>query len=134
MDRFWDKVDMTPCGGCWEWGGSIAPSGYGRFWMDGKNRYAHRVAYVLTHGLIPDGLVIDHLCRNTACVNPTHLEPVTNTENLRRGVPGGRSQTHCKRGHELVDGNLYYWERNGKVSRKCRACTLMHARGVRSDF
>jgi hypothetical protein len=77
--RFWPKVDKS--GDCWLWTAEIARSGYGRFRLDGRRQYAHRIAYELTNGPIPDGLMIDHLCHNLACVNPDHLRPVTNKQN-----------------------------------------------------
>lgn len=85
--RFWPKVDKvsSPCG-CWLWTSVIAPTGYGMF-AGGRGAmvYAHRWAYEATVGPIPDGLVIDHLCRNTRCVNPDHLEAVTQRVNTHRG-------------------------------------------------
>lgn len=86
IERFNDKVFVVP-DGCWLWCGSIHANGYGKFRFDGDIKYAHRVAYVLFVGVIPDGLVIDHLCRKRSCVNPSHLEPVTRGENTRRGLP-----------------------------------------------
>jgi hypothetical protein len=82
-DRFWEKVDKS--GECWLWqAGKCA--GYGRFFVPGSRPVpAHRWAYEALVGPIPDGLVIDHLCRNPACVNPAHMEPVTIVENVRRG-------------------------------------------------
>ena len=81
--RFWQKVDKS--GDCWEWIGAVS-SGYGHFQTDGGTTTAHRVAYQLLVGPIPDGLHVDHLCRNTLCVNPDHLEPVTQAENNRRAA------------------------------------------------
>lgn len=71
--------------GCWVWRGGRMPFGYGSVWLDGRTRLAHRVFYERLVGPIPDGLQLDHLCRNPPCVNPAHLEPVTHTENSRRG-------------------------------------------------
>jgi hypothetical protein len=81
---FWDRVDAS--GGlfaCWDWLGPVERWGYGKSALLGEWR-AHRVAYVALRGPIPEGLTLDHLCRNTLCVNPAHLEPVTNSENVSR--------------------------------------------------
>jgi len=72
--------------GCWTWTGSCAGSGYGHLCVDGKWRGTHRISYEVHVGPIPAGLVIDHLCRNTLCCNPYHLEAVTHQENMRRAV------------------------------------------------
>lgn len=83
-ERLWEKVDKT--GDCWLWTRSLTIGNrYGGLSVDGRMRPAHRVAYELTVGPIPDGLELDHLCRNTRCVRPAHLEPVTHRENMRRG-------------------------------------------------
>lgn len=112
--------------GCWLWQGDKLPRGYGQFRFDNRHVLAHRFAYEMAKGAIPPGLVIDHLCRVTSCVNPDHLEAVTNAENLRRGVGPSltsarrRAQTHCKRGHLFDEANTY-WKPNG--ARRCRACS-----------
>jgi len=81
---FWTRVQKRESG-CWEWTSNITGAGYGSLSLGaGKNGYAHRYSYELMRGSIPDGLTIDHLCRNTRCVNPDHLEPVTQAENNRR--------------------------------------------------
>lgn len=84
-DRLLAKVDALPLVGCWPWRGVRTAGGYGCLRDGHRVRYAHRVACELLVGAIPDGLVLDHLCRNRACLRPDHLEPVTNEENLRRG-------------------------------------------------
>lgn len=113
-DRFWSKVDAD--GDCWVWTAARYHDGYGQF-----DRFrAHRWAYERLVGPIPDGLQLDHLCRNRACVNPDHLEPVTNDENMARSPIHNRAKTHCKRGHAFTPENTYLLPRDG--GRKCRAC------------
>lgn len=95
-ERFWQKVERTDS--CWLWLGAKNDKGYGQLCRTGARNgeparliYAHRVSYELMIGLIPEGLVIDHLCRNASCVNPAHLEAVTFTENVRRGLIARRA-------------------------------------------
>lgn len=85
---------------CWKWRGSVSELGYGAFWFDGAMRPAHRVTYELLIGPVPDGLELDHLCRNRGCVNPSHVEPVTHQENCARKP----AWPACKWGHERVIG------------------------------
>jgi hypothetical protein len=111
--------------GCWIWTGYVISSGYGQF---GKRTRAHRYVYELLVGPIPDGLILDHLCRVRRCVNPDHLEPVTMAENTRRGYSpwSKRSrQRYCKRGHPLAGSNL---SQGGRGTRRCLAC---HREGER---
>lgn len=121
--RFWAKVEKTE--GCWIWKACIIASGYGQFSVRRIDRiYSHRVSYELFKGKIPDGLTIDHLCRNRACVNPEHLEVVTGKENILRGQspPAENARkTHCPKGHPLSGDNLIICKfRTGK--RQCKIC------------
>lgn len=125
-ERFWAKVDVGHPLGCWNWIAQTDSGGYGRFSTDIDGRWypvtAHRHAYELLIGPIPEGLQLDHLCRNTSCVNPDHLEPVTARENTRRGYgPAGTQarKTHCKRGHLLAGGNVHI---RPDGARRCREC------------
>lgn len=119
-ERFKSSYRVDPSG-CWVWMKSLNWGGYGSFWLNGKRTGAHRAAHLLFKGPIPDGHDIDHLCRNRACVNPTHLEPVTRSENLRRGAVGGhfRDKTHCKNGHRFTPDNTYTDPRGWRACRTC---------------
>lgn len=124
--RFWMKVDQGTEEECWEWNASLTPAGYGKIGLNNKLLLAHRVSYEINVGPIPDGLTIDHLCRNRKCVNPSHLEPVSMEENLLRGEsPPAKNalKTHCPQGH-AYEGDNIIWDkgRNGKIGRKCRTC------------
>jgi hypothetical protein len=104
---FWSRVDKTD--GCWLWKGKALKVGYGQLRRNGREILAHRYAYEMAYGAIPEGLQIDHLCRNRLCVNPAHLEAVSQAENIRRGAARRLRKTHCKRGHprtpETIVGN-----------------------------
>lgn len=123
--RFHSAVD--PVTGCWIWQAARVVSGYGRFTVGGLTRATHRVSYETFVGPIPEGLQLDHLCRTPACINPEHLEPVTNLENRRRSPLVCENRTHCPRGHEYAAGNTY----NACGRRFCRLCKSAHGRLVR---
>jgi hypothetical protein len=119
--RFFDKIAVDEETGCWNWVGAKTSQGYGNFAIKKKNFVAHRVSYELCKGEIPDGLNLDHLCRNRGCVNPDHLEPVTQRENLLRGetIPSKHAEkTHCPAGHEYSEENTRYY----RGSRSCKTC------------
>lgn len=129
--RFWVKVTKTD--DCWLWTGAKHELGYGRFRLDAKAKLtvpSHRYAYTLLVGPIPEGMVLDHLCRNPSCVNPSHLEPVTQGENVLRGesiMANNARKTHCKYGHEFTPENTYRVAGH-PTYRHCRECSLRKSR------
>jgi hypothetical protein len=115
LERLALRVTVT-ADGCWQVS-SVAPGAYAK----AGGCLAHRLVYESLVGPIPDGFHIDHLCRNTRCVCPWHLEPVTPAENVRRGIGPSAvngKKSHCNRGHELVPANLI----PRQVGRECRLC------------
>lgn len=119
--RFFSKVDSRG-GDCWRWKADRDGNRYGRFKLDGRKVQAHRVAYEMLIGPIPDGLTLDHLCCNPRCVQPLHLEPVTQRENTLRGdgvAAINARKTHCANDHPFDRANTYV-RADGR--RNCRAC------------
>ncbi len=117
--RFWKRVEKTDY--CWNWKGILTRSGYPHFSFHGEYANGHRFAYSMLRGPIPNGLVLDHLCRNRACVNPDHLEPVSLKTNILRGTglaAINAKKTHCVRGHEFTPENTY----RSSSGRDCRTC------------
>lgn len=135
-ERLWAKVDRSDEAGCWLWTAARSTGGYGLFWADGRLQHAHRVAYELEVGPIPEGYELDHVaergCVHRHCVNPAHLEPVTHKENIRRSDHnGGRhwaEKTHCPKGHPYDEGNTFV---NARGSRECRTCRNAKRREAR---
>jgi hypothetical protein len=115
-DRLWLSVFKTSDYGCWVWTGRKQREGYGRIVVNGITTGVHRVAYEMAKGPIPDGMTIDHLCRNKACVNPAHMEVVSFGENSRRQM---LSRTTCKHGHPWSFDNTRFDKRGRRC---CRAC------------
>lgn len=128
--RFSQKFSVDELTGCWEWTGCKNRDGYGHAKYRGKVCRTHRLAYEHMVGPIPTGLELDHLCRNTSCVNPSHLDPVTHAENIRRGDVGKNesTKTHCPYGHEYSVENTY---KNPKGGRNCRSCRRQRKRAYR---
>lgn len=134
-ERFWIKVGRCSADECWPWLGARQPNGYGKMGSGGshgRTLLAHRVSYELNVGPIPDGLTIDHLCRNPACVNPAHMEVVTGAENILRGESAAARnsrKTHCPAGHPYDEENtLLHRLRTGKYGRECRECNKLRCR------
>lgn len=122
VEKFESMYVADPNSGCWLWLASTNVRGYGNFCADGKVYRAHRWAYEALVGPVPRHLVLDHKCRVHCCVNPAHLEPVTQRENILRGMAPAALQaarTHCIHGHELSGSNLYV-KPNG--ARQCIPC------------
>lgn len=118
-ERFWTKVEKTKT--CWLWTGAKIKRGYGHFRMPTGVQMAHRVAYELLVGPVPEKMDLDHLCRVHSCVNPSHLEPVPHRVNCLRGdapIAGLAKRTHCFRGHEFTADNTY----STPGRRRCRMC------------
>ncbi len=122
LERWHDSYEMM-ASGCWEWRRGRDTAGYGRFADETRvGRAAHRWGYERLVGPIPEGLDLDHLCRNRPCVNPEHLEPVTRQENLLRGntlSARNAAKTRCPNGHPYSGENLYVSPSGG---RRCRTC------------
>ena len=127
LARFEEKYEVDPETGCWNWTASLFAAGYGQFrFSPQRNGRAHTWAYEHFVGPLPDGLQIDHVCRNKRCVNPEHMEPVTAQVNVLRSDNAcglNARKTHCKRGHEFTLENTYVFP-DGR--RSCRTCMREH--------
>ena len=121
-----------PMSGCWIWIGAKKSTGYGvTRWNGKKNALPHRIAYTLLCGPIPTGLTIDHLCRNRLCVNPSHMEAVTNKVNILRGnsfSAQNSRKTKCPRGHKY---NRIGKKPDGTIGRICGTCQKEYSRALR---
>ena len=134
VDRFQAKVEYRDEEDCWEWIGNRSGgknAGYGQFWVHGRLVKAHRYAYEMEYGPIPDGAVIDHLCRNRGCVNPLHLEAVSHRTNIRRGegiAAINAIKEACINGHAFDEKNTGY----RGATRYCRTCLRDSGRVIRA--
>lgn len=126
-ERFWSHVNKRgpkhpELGHCWQWKLRPSSNGYGSFSVNNHPVLVHRWAYKFLVGPIPEGLTIDHLCRNRMCVRPSHLEPVTQAENNRRSIRHAIERIKCKKGHLFTQG---------KNQKHCRTCKAESSRQYR---
>lgn len=126
-EEFWANAEIATPDECWLWKGRQS-GGYAYISGSPITKTAHRTAYEIWVGDIPDGYPVDHLCRNTLCVNPFHLEAVTTRENCLRGMgitAQNARKTHCKNGHPFSPENIY-WRRDRNGERTWRMCRTCH--------
>lgn len=129
IGRFFDKVYIEDEQACWLWLGHKNILGYGKLSYKGKIKQAHRVIFEIIGQPIKYNLVVDHMCKNTSCVNPSHLREVTFKQNIFENSNSPaytrKVSTHCERGHKWTDDNIYWAKgKNGVIYRHCRKCTL----------
>jgi len=133
--RFRSRVEVNGPDECWPWLGKLKPDGYGQLLVDGKNQFPHRMAVILDGREIPEGMLVDHICRNRSCVNPRHLRVVTHAENATENSSSpsalNKAKTHCNNGHPLAGDNLAIQLKNGKPKRRCRACAYAYLQRTR---
>lgn len=127
--RIFNKYKILESG-CWEWQKGKTKAGYGQVTLSGKRQYAHRVMYVLFYGEIEIGKIVDHICNNPSCINPKHLQAISQLDNTIRSqiaIPAkNKRKTHCKNGHEFTLENTYTRQRaNRNIERDCMACRTM---------
>jgi hypothetical protein len=130
IEDFTAKI-VRDVSGCWNWNGVITTRGYGSYWLNGRYAQAHRIVMELIHG-IAHGAVTDHLCRNTICCNPAHLEYTTQKVNVHRGGSFASKnilKSHCPKGHEYTPENTYI--RPGGTWRDCKTCIKIN--GAKRD-
>ena len=121
---------------CWEWQCALSKKGYGSCSTKTGSTTAHRLSYIFFRGRVPKKMVIDHLCRNRKCVNPNHLEIVTNKENILRGFGACATyarQTHCMRGHQYDSGNMVMRKDKKGTERVCIICERIRAKKYREE-
>lgn len=130
---FWTRVEKT--GNCWIWTGRTLPTGYGRFWLTGREVYSHRFAWEMAHGAIPVGMSVCHTCDNPSCVRSDHLFLGTQKDNMADAKAKGRirnqnsDKEQCRYGHQFTAENTFVDKRG---SRRCRTCMRRQVREWRT--
>lgn len=131
MDRFWNKVNIKSKNECWEWRGSMLPTGYGQFSYSGTPRRAHRISYLLTYGNFDSSKYVCHSCDNKKCVNPEHLFLGTQSDNLKDASNKNKLWMNkikiCPSGHAYTKDNTYTYDNK----RLCKKCVLDRQRKYR---
>lgn len=131
--RLFEKLQVTD--GCWEWTGARNARGYGVFHLTrGHQISAHRAVWIVIRGPLRDDLQLDHLCRNRACVNPDHLDPVSARENILRGLSPAAWHVFvraCPRGHPYNEENTYVAQNGGRSCKICRRLAMRRLRARR---
>ena len=139
INRILKRVEISPWSQCWLWNGGTK-DGYAQVVTKSPEtgrkvvRRGHRLIYEHLVGPVPDGLDLDHLCRNRECVNPAHLEPVPRGENVLRGATiaaANKAKTHCSRGHVFDESNTYVRPVTSGVGRMCRTCNKLTRKRLR---
>jgi len=132
--RFWSKVEKGP--ECWTWRGNLLRE-YGQFSFRARKFRAHRVSMFLAHGPLPERMVVDHICRVKACVNPAHLRLVSmaqnSMENTSSFIAALGDRTHCANGHEFTGRNLTSDRNKNKPYRRCRQCHADNMKAQRHE-
>jgi hypothetical protein len=127
QESFFAKVNKTDT--CWLWTAGLR-DGYGSFWANSKNNFAHKYLYEKIHGKLKKGIVLDHRCRVRKCVNPKHVRPVTRRKNVLENSEAlaalNAKKTHCLNGHPFTESSIYR-RKDGKIHRVCRPCANARA-------
>lgn len=141
-DYLFNNSIPIPESGCWVWMGTTTKKGYGKLMINYKTIRAHRLAYEVFKGPIPENILVCHKCDTPACINPNHLFLGTPNDNIQDIIIKKRwfnsNKTHCKRGHNIMDENNIYRRPNSPLWRFCKQCRKErmreHEKGLKSRW